>query len=424
MAQGGQVGRVIKWNHPSHPHQLSLLDAQTTYSAYQGKWKCDVCGTVYDANRAPAAASSAANYRDPADPDHRHFYHCSKCNFDVCTVCFKGYLHSFHRHRLKKARATLVYKEYDALWHCDACRTVHSEHTDQLCYHCEKCRVDLCSTCFQGGWEHALHAEMPRGESHTLRPVDPRIEYRNYQEWICNNCKINFSCLGKEKAFHCGKCDFDLCSACFSGEKHWLHAHPLVLVDKRTALECSHCNQHIHEPTHYVCRRKSCPYRLCLSCFSKQPPPHPYHTHPLHLCDPLVVYPQSGGLWYCDKCTMNNPNRQQVALSYKETMYHCQRCDYDLCHSCYTEGLARNTTGREENTFRSVQVTEEVGYTPTSPVASDYTSGYGTYQPYQQTTYYTSQDYQSRLSRPLVTGFQNFVSPQSHVPSPPHKPYN
>ena len=422
MANGG---RVIKWNHPSHPHPLTLLDARTTYSAYEGRWRCDVCKRVYDAKRAPV--SSIASYRDPGDPDHRHFYHCSRCNFDVCTVCFKGHLHTFHEHRLKKARATIVYKDHDAMWHCDACGTINSEHTDQLCYHCEKCQVDLCSTCFEGKWDHALHANMPDQQEHTLKPVDPRIQYRTYQDWTCDNCNQVFSSLRKDTAFHCGKCNFDLCNQCFSGEKHWLHAHPLVAVQstaqERTMLVCSHCDLPIRQATTYPCKKQSCQYRLCVNCHSKQPELHPYHSHPLHVCDPLVVYPQSGGLWHCDKCTMNSVNRQPVALSYKETMYHCKRCEYDLCQSCYTEGMARNRTNVMENSFRPVQVAEEVSYTPSTQTGSDYTSnssGYGTYQPYQQTTYYTSQDYQNRLSRPLVTGFQSFVPQHGQFLSSSH----
>ena len=416
MAQGQHTGRVIKWNHPSHPHPLTLLDAQTTYSAYEGKWRCDICKSVYDAKRAPVAAITAC--RDPEDPDHRHFYHCSKCNFDVCTVCFKGHLHYFHRHRLKKARATIVYTDPDSLWRCDGCKTVHSEHTDQLCYHCEKCDVDLCNTCFEGKWEHILHSNMPDSQQHSLKPVDPRIEYRTYQDWTCDNCSRVFSCQRENTAFHCSRCDFDLCETCFSGEKHHLHPHPLVVIHSTDSamsmFKCSNCENPLRQRTYYHCKKKSCPYILCVDCFAKQPERHPYHTHPLHVCDPLTVYPQSGGMWHCDKCTLNSVNRQPVPLSFTETMYHCQSCEYDLCHGCYAEGLTKNNSS-QNSLFRPVQaVTEEMSYTPS--VASDYTSessGYVTYQPYTQTHYYASKD---RLSRPLVTGFQSFL-PQHDVPS-------
>ena len=412
MAQGKHgVVRSIKWNHPSHPHPLTHSEVLVIYRAYDGKWRCDVCARVFDGKRA---TTPGGRYKEE-DPDSRTCYHCPKCKFDVCTSCFKGHLHTFHRHRLKKARTTLIYREYDGMWHCDACKAVHSEHTEQICYHCERCEVDLCSTCFEGKWAHVLHCDMVDKEEHTLRPIDPSIEYITYQEWICDNCKRTFPCeREKEKAFHCDKCNFDLCSTCFKGEKHPLHPHPLVEMGSkpgRPILECSNCEKLIRGATHYRCRKSSCQYSLCLSCFSKQPEIHPYHDHPLNVCDALVVYPQSGGMWHCDRCTANSENHQPVALSHTETMYHCDECEYDLCYSCYSEGKSRR--------FRPVQVTEEVSFTPSAPQTSDFTydsSGYGTYQPYQQATYYTPQDYQTRLSRPLVTGFQSFLpqTPPSH----------
>ena len=373
-----------------------------------------MCRKVFEAKRAPSVAGP---YRDPDDPDQRHFYHCPRCNFDVCSVCFKGHVHNFHRHRLKKARATIVYP--DALWRCDACRTVHSEHTDQLCYHCEKCEVDLCTLCFEGKWDHFLHSGMSEEHEHTLKPVNTRIEYRTYQEWTCDNCGRVFSCQLQNTAFHCSNCSYDLCETCFNGEKHHLHPHPLVAIESAkgstSMLECSNCEKPLAQTTHYHCKKRSCHYYLCVNCFSKQPERHPYHSHPLHVCDPLVVYPQSGGLWHCDNCTSKSVNRQPQALSSTEIMYHCEKCDYDLCHGCYAEGLARSSA-RQREMFRPVQVTEEVSYTPSvAPEPSFDSSGYGTYQP--QTNYYTSQDYHTRLSGgPLVTGFHSFL-PQV----PPHR---
>ena len=405
----------IKWNHPSHPHPVSFSEVLDIYRAYDGKWRCDVCGRVFDGKRAPVVASRGS--KDPENPDSRTCYHCPKCKFDVCTSCFKGHLHTFHRHRLQKARSTIIYRDYDGLWHCDACKAEHSEHTEQICYHCEKCEVDLCNSCFEGKWGHVLHSDMPDKEKHTLRPIDPSIEYITYQEWICDNCNKSFQCLRKnkknKKAFHCDECNYDLCNTCFSGEKHSFHPHPLVIIESKprsAILECSNCEELIRGTTHYRCWKSSCQYSLCLSCFSKQPEIHPFHDHPLSVCDPQVVYPQSGGMWHCDRCTANSINQQPVALSHTDTMYHCDKCEYDLCYSCYSEGQSKR--------FRAVQVTEEVSFTPSAPQTSDFTynsSGYGTYQPYTQATYYTSQDYHTRLRSPLVTGFHSFL-PQSTPP--------
>ena len=396
----------MKWNHPSHPHPLTESDPVAIYSAYEGKWRCDVCGRVFNGKRAPSRGA----YRDPSVPDNWRCYHCSRCKFDICSACFVGHLHTFHRHRLKRARTTIIYKEHDGLWHCDACRTVHSEYTEQLCYHCEKCEVDLCSSCFEGKWDHSLHrvvTSMPERHQHTLRPINPSIEYRIYQEWTCDNCRQIFSCRRDEMiAFHCDECNFDLCKTCFVGEKHPFHSHPLVAVETGSRTwDCSHCNRAICDTKHYQCIRKSCEYRLCVNCFSKQLEIHPYHQHPLHVCDPQVVYPQSGGMWHCDRCTVNATGHRPVALSHMETMYHCEQCEFDLCYSCFSEGQTR---------IGPVQVTEDVSFTASAPeLSTNFTfdsSGYGTYQPYSRATYYTPQEYHSRLSSPLVTGIQSFLS--------------
>lgn len=404
-----------RWNHPSHPHQLIQADAQRVYAAYKAKWKCDVCGRVFDAHRAPLALFSSGGVEEP---DHRHFHHCNSCDFDVCSVCFKGRLHTFHFHRMKKARAALVYPETDGQWRCDACKAVHSEYTEQLCYHCQKCKVDMCERCYEGKWSHILHSNTDSDRGHMLKPVDPRIEYRLYQQWVCDNCQRTFSCEEESTAFHCEQCSFDLCETCFMGEKHHLHPHPLVLMEARdytSTLYCSNCELSIREKTHYRCRRPSCHYFLCLRCYSSSPQLHPFHPHPLHVCDPVVVYPQSGGMWHCDQCTASSLNRQPVPLGPTETMYHCNTCEYDLCHSCYSSGFRRQTSVQEEE-FRPLQVTQET-HTDTK-IGSEYSSY--SYQPYAPTTYFTS-DMQSRINRPLVTGMQPPISflPPSFIP--PHR---
>ena len=252
-----------------------------------------MCGRVFQGKRAPPSGPERS-HRDPGEPDNRHCYHCPRCKFDICTACFKGHLHTFHRHRLKKARTTVVYKSYEGLWHCDACGAVHSEYTQQLCYHCEKCEVDLCNTCFEGKWEHSLHgSDMSDTHKHTLRPIDPSIEYRTYQEWICDNCDRRFSCQRDAMtAFHCDECNFDLCKTCHSGYKHPFHPHPVVSVEtrqhSRSMFECSNCELPIRQATHYQCVKRTCQYRLCVKCFSKQPELHPFHNHPLEVCGTAI----------------------------------------------------------------------------------------------------------------------------------------
>ena len=389
-----------RWNHPSHPHRIVPVDGQRVYAAYEAKWKCDVCRRVFDARRAvpPLIPVSSASVR-AEESDNRYFHHCNLCKFDVCSVCFKGRRHTFHSHRLKKARASLIYPSTEGQWYCDACKTVHSENTELLCYHCDKCKVDMCTKCFEGKWEHILHnSTMSAAPRHTLRPVDPRIEYRIYERWICDNCNRTFSCEEENTAFHCDSCNFDLCEKCFGGEKQHLHAHSLALLEagnNTNRPSCSECKLTIQERTHYRCRRPSCNYFLCVRCFSKPPQLHPSHEHPLHVCNPLVVYPQSGGMWHCDSCTANSYSGEPVPLNPTEIMYHCELCEFDLCHACYTTGFGRRTGVQEQDLLRPVQASGVV-CEDTSPVEYAYPSSSS-----HQSTYFSN-----RLRRPLVTGVQ------------------
>lgn len=390
-----------KANHPYHLHVLAKTDSREIYLAYQAKWRCDACGRTFEGTRDRTISE------DSEEPDHRHTYHCNFCaTFDICTQCFTGYVRKFHPHRLKKAKAAIIYQQTQGQWKCDACKRIFSEFSDQDCYHCQKCDVDLCGKCFDGNWAHVLHDK----QSHTLRPVDPRLQYRYYTDWQCDGCRTSFA-VGEEPhlLFHCDKCDFDLCPECFTGKKHHLHKHHLATVRgsgyyTRSAVFCSNCSIRITEPQYYSCCDPTCRFVLCGTCFSTTAPTHPYHPHPYHtleLCNSTEVYPQSGGMWHCDNCTVKSPTREPRPLTSSDDMYHCTRCEYDLCSSCYHGGLnkqQRNSlTSPEESTSQPVPVQES----PTAPF----------YQPYTL-RYYT---------RPVITGTHPPLSFLTSPLVPPHR---
>ena len=277
---------------------------------------------------APSHPSPYQEEDSPTDPTN--IYHCSTCNFDVCVQCFKGHLHPFHTHRLRKARPSLVYTDTDGQWKCDACQSVFAAETYDTTYHCSKCEVDLCESCFSGSLRHSLH------KHHMLSPMDPRILYRTHLSWTCDNCSQTFTATSSELFFHCSQCQFDLCTQCFRGDKHHLHQHRLVpLPLAKQTMTCSNCHR---QPASYQCTDDMCGYTMCRYCHVIKPKPHPLHSHALELCDGKDIYPQSGGLWHCDNCTRHRG--QQTPLSPREPMYHCYDCDFDLCENCYSRGLS------------------------------------------------------------------------------------
>lgn len=341
-------------NHPYHLHILSKVDTREVYAAYQAKWRCDACQNTFDGNKESLVGSEDTETEEPSS---RHAYHCARCKFDLCTRCFRGHLHPFHHHRLKKARTPLIYPETNGQWRCDACKRIFSALTNQSCYHCEDCETDLCDKCFKGEWDHVLHG-------HPLKPVDPRLEYRVYNSWQCDSCNCHFTHGSTlDVLFHCTKCDFDLCTGCFLGQKHHLHQHKLIRVETdmgHSSYTCSHCLCTITDLYYHRCCDSTCPFTLCSRCHASSPKLHPAHpAHPLERCDAGEVYPQTGGMWHCDNCTQNHPNKDPFPLPPSEPMYHCEQCEFDLCESCYQRGLKVTTPPREE-ALRPVQVEERM----------------------------------------------------------------
>ncbi len=336
-------------NHPSHHHHLAKADTREIYAAYQAKWHCDACERVLDGMKETFISSE-----DSEEPDNRMAYHCHQCNYDICTQCFKGNLHPFHTHRLKKAVADILYPETGGQWRCDGCKRVFSELTERDCYTCLKCQKDLCKKCYKGEWKHALH----NSEGHKLMPVHPEIEYRYFYDWSCDNCQRIFTDANTpEVFFRCTTCQYGLCPDCFTGVKHHLHQHNLVEVNTgQLSKYCSHCHTAIKDRHAHVCRDPSCSFILCNKChYSSEPKSHPFHpAHPLELCDAAEMYPQSGGMWHCDRCTSSSPYKEPSPLQPTDPMYHCEKCQFDLCEPCYLKGL--KTERSEEHLVRPTEV--------------------------------------------------------------------
>lgn len=334
MVEAGIHGLRKKPNHPSHKHYLTKSDTREIYSSYEAKWHCDSCERIFDGLK-----DGFVSDEDSEEPDNRNAYHCHLCNYDICTQCFRGTFHPFHKHRLKRAHASILYPEASGQWRCDACKRVFTELTEQDCYTCQDCHVDLCTNCYKGRWRHALH----NSDSHTLMPVHPEIKYHYYYDWSCDNCyRVFHSANTPEVLFHCQDCQYDLCPDCFTGKKHHLHQHNLVEVSRRHIRQrCSECRDVITERHARVCRDLACDFTLCDRCYyTSKPKPHPFHpAHPLELCDAAEVYPQSAGMWHCDRCTSNDSRKEPSPLSPQNPMYHCEICQFDLCQQCYQQGL-------------------------------------------------------------------------------------
>lgn len=256
--------------------------------------------------------------------------------------------HNFHHHLLELCHSSIAYPESEGLWKCDACQRRFGDvgiatrlyRPPPSFYHCRLCNVDLCETCFNGKWTHSMHDRA----AHELRPVDPRIEYRIHEQWKCDRCGTSYSHAGPMVVlFHCTACNFDLCSSCFAGDKHYSHKHPLVSIQSgelSKRLRCSKCATVLNDKgSLFRCYDSQCDFQLCNICYTAPAVVHPFHSHTLEASDPSQVYPQTGGSWHCNWCTSSSPTHTHKPLSQEDTMYHCNTCDYDLCEKCYSKHM-------------------------------------------------------------------------------------
>ena len=115
-------------NHPFHPHKLVAYEPDVIYGNESNEWMCNVCEKLFNVR---IISKNAIN----------KLYRCHKCDFDMCSDCYRGYLHPFHEHRLKPATPQMCYPHTKGLWRCDVCQRVYSPfnilNTTEM-YHCPK----------------------------------------------------------------------------------------------------------------------------------------------------------------------------------------------------------------------------------------------------------------------------------------------
>ena len=181
---------------------------------------------------------------------------------------------------------------------CDGCR--HRLIPSDMIRHCDMCQYDLCESCWADqipapGYpmrhDPACVLQCPKG--HFLRQVllsQLANEVASYKaNVVCDGCYRHIS--PSEVLYHCDSCQYDLCESC------WANQMPAPGYPMR------------HDPA----SGQQCPKGHFLRQF---------------LLSQLAeeVAPYRGGA-VCDGCYRRiNPS---------DVIYHCDRCRYDLCNSCW-----------------------------------------------------------------------------------------
>ena len=212
-----------------------------------------------------------------------------------------------------------------------------------LYYNIFRCQIDLCSACADGEQYHRLHHE----GKHRLLPINPRIRYRCYEEWLCDVCfKRGTHDSELLLLFHCEVCEENICFSCYQGHSHQLHEHGLISRHTLRISDetCSLCNQKVKNDG-FACRLPQCMFFMCKDCYHSPVKYHPSHPeHVLYLTDSrdLYMHSRDPGVLHCDNSTCNCPLGKST-LQTKCLMYHCRICQYHLCENCFNEGFQRNS---------------------------------------------------------------------------------
>lgn len=115
-------------DHPFHQHKLDICDPVSVHGHLVDEWVCNVCELPF-------------SVRSVGRKTNNNMYHCHKCAFDMCSDCYRGYLHPFHEHRLQPASPQMCYPHTKGLWRCDVCFQIYSplntQYTTDM-YHCSR----------------------------------------------------------------------------------------------------------------------------------------------------------------------------------------------------------------------------------------------------------------------------------------------
>jgi len=237
-------------------------------------------------------------------------YRCEACNFDLCPTCMNrnrlAQTTRMHAHPLTFTRGLSAH-------YCDDCRK-----TVSAAWRCTKCNFDLCGVCFVRAKMAkpavvavALPAVAPPTAVATPAPAPApapvvevkatpttTIRVKNHVHALartttgltghfCDACRAS----PLTEAFRCEECNFDLCGACCAVNRteqpSRLHAHPLKWATGLSSHYCDVCRKSTTE----AWRCHGCNYDTCVACFEAARIP---------------VAPAPTATWSCTACTYVN----------------------------------------------------------------------------------------------------------------------
>ena len=181
---------------------------------------------------------------------------------------------------------------------------------------------------------------------HVLQREDLRKLYQQCEgKWQCDCCKNNYDALkdSEQHAYHCYQCYYDLCLRCWFGNYHPFHHHRLKPAKTEILYPstggcwfCDACHRSFHElsgPSCYNC--EPCGgIDLCDRCFNGDWI-HPLHPARGHQLKPVDprIIYRGYSSWCCSICEEEKDNSDDTSF----ILFHCTNpsCDFDMCFQCF-----------------------------------------------------------------------------------------
>ncbi|XP_065906103.1 uncharacterized protein [Dysidea avara] len=182
---------------------------------------------------------------------------------------------------------------------------------------------------------------------HMLAKEDLQELYQQYLgKWQCDCCKKNYDATRSNSerfSYHCNLCYYDLCLQCWRGYYHPFHKHRLkpakteiLYPSTGGSWYCDACERSFHElsgPSCYNCDLCG-GVDLCDRCFNGEWT-HPLHPARGHHLKPVDPHIQYRGYssWSCSICEKEKDCLDKGTFN----LFHCTHpdCDFDLCWHCF-----------------------------------------------------------------------------------------